>query len=75
MHKIDNTYLTLDKLHRIIYEEVSIELSEDAISKIQSCRSFLDDKTNQNNPIYGINTSIHFMMNHSVKNKGVVWTR
>ena len=66
MHKIDNTYLTLDKLHRIIYEEVSIELSEDAISKIQSCRSFLDDKTNQNNPIYGINTGFGSLCNESI---------
>ena len=66
MHKIDNTYLTLDKLHRIMHEELPIELSEDAILKIQNCRTFLDDKTNQSKPIYGINTGFGSLCNESI---------
>ena len=40
MHKIDNTYLTLEKLHEIVHEQQAIELSQDATKRILDCRSF-----------------------------------
>ena len=43
MHQIDNTYLTLEKLHEIIHEQQPIELSQDATKRILDCRSFLDN--------------------------------
>ena len=42
MHQIDNTYLTLEKLHEIVHEQQAIELSQDATKRILDCRSFLD---------------------------------
>ena len=66
MHKIDNTHLTLDKLHQIVHENQSIVLSEDAIERIQNCREFLDKKSKKNTPIYGINTGFGSLCNESI---------
>ena len=66
MHKIDNTHLTLDKLHQIIHENQSIVLSEDAIERIQNCREFLDKQSKKNTPIYGINTGFGSLCNESI---------
>ena len=40
MYRINNTYLTLEKLHEIIHEQQAIELSQDTIKRILDCRSF-----------------------------------
>ena len=40
MHQIENTYLNLEKLHEIIHEQHTIELSHDATKRILDCRSF-----------------------------------
>lgn len=54
---INSDRLTVSDVDNIISNKLKIKLSEDAVSKIVSCRSFLDKKlASDPNPIYGINT-------------------
>ena len=66
MHQIDNTYLTLEKLHELVHEHHTIELSEDAIKRILHCRSFLDKQSDYRTPIYGVNTGFGSLCNKSI---------
>ena len=66
MYQIDNTYLTLEKLHEIFFKKFTIELSPDAIQRILDCRNYLDEKFNNNVPIYGINTGFGSLCNESI---------
>jgi len=54
-HSISTKTLTLPEVGEIL--NGSIKLSEDAASKITSCRNYLDKKVNESTtPVYGINT-------------------
>ena len=56
-HFISSEVLELSAINTIVFQQKKIELSKDAIDKIEKCRSYLDDKVkNQDQPIYGINT-------------------
>ena len=56
-HFISSEILELSTVNEILFQNKKIELSEDAIRKIEACRNYLDDKIKKEDlPIYGINT-------------------
>ena len=56
-HFISSKVLELSTISDIIFQNKKIELSKEAIEKIEKCRNYLDDKIkHQDQPIYGINT-------------------
>ena len=56
-HYISSDIISIKELNTIITENQRLGLSEEAISKINKCRAYLDDKMkSQSEPIYGINT-------------------
>ncbi len=71
MYKIDNKYLTLEKLHKIVHEQLSVELSIDANKRILDCRSFLDEKYDNSIPIYGVNTGFGSLCNESISHENL----
>jgi len=57
VHHISSKLLTFEDIERIIKENYTLELSEEAKAKITKCRTYLDHKMeNSDEPIYGINT-------------------
>jgi len=65
-HYITSDILNLADIQCIIHEEMPLELSEDAIHKIEACRHYLDEKMESvEKPIYGINTGFGAL--HNVK--------
>mgnify|MGYP000294819903 CR=1 FL=1 len=69
-HNIDSLPLDLSQIQEIISLDKKLALSENAIQKIEKCRSFLDAKTKSiSKPIYGINTGFgpmaQFFGNHN----------
>jgi len=55
--RIDGSPLSLLQIQHFLNEPTTVELSPEAIGKIESCRRFLDEKTKQSeHPIYGVNT-------------------
>ncbi|WP_460219543.1 histidine ammonia-lyase [Psychroserpens sp. MEBiC05023] len=63
-HFISSEILELSTIRDIIFQNKKIELSADAISKIEACRTYLNDKIkNQEKPIYGINTGFGSLCN------------
>ena len=71
MHQIDNTYLTLEKLHEIVHEKQAIELTQDATKRILDCRSFLDEQFDNSTPIYGVNTGFGSLCNESISQENL----
>ena len=66
MHEISNKYLSLKKIHQIIYNNELLVLSKDVIDKIQTCRDYLDSKSKENKAIYGVNTGFGSLCNESI---------
>lgn len=63
-HFISSEILELSTIRDIVFQNKILELSKDAISKIERCRDYLDDKIkNQHKPIYGINTGFGSLCN------------
>lgn len=63
-HFISSEILELSTIRDIIFQNKRIELSNEAIDKIQTCRTYLDDKIeNEDKPIYGINTGFGSLCN------------
>ena len=72
MHFIDHTYLSIKKIHQLVHESDQLQLSENAINKIQTCRDYLDAKTEQNStPIYGINTGFGSLCNEIISKENL----
>jgi histidine ammonia-lyase len=64
VHYIDSTPLDLSKIQEIISLDKKLVLSDAAIGRIQTCRSYLDAKTKSiSKPIYGINTGFGALYN------------
>ena len=64
VHYIDSTPLDLSKIQEIISLDKKLVLSDGAIERIQTCRSYLDVKTKSiSKPIYGINTGFGALYN------------
>jgi len=56
-HKISTTHIHFQDIRNILSGSFKLELSEEALSKIKTCRDYLDNRlTDQTDPIYGINT-------------------
>jgi histidine ammonia-lyase len=63
-HFISSEILELSTIRDIIFQNRKIELSKEAIHKIEKCRNYLDTKIkNQKAPIYGINTGFGSLCN------------
>lgn len=59
--------LTIEDIERIIDENIKLELSEEAIERIQKCRDYLDRKMEINTkPIYGITTGFGGLCDYSI---------
>ncbi len=57
VHQISTQPLSLQEAGNIVFNRTQIELSPEAINKIERCRKYLDDKVaNSRIPVYGINT-------------------
>ncbi len=66
-HHISAEWLTIDRVGRIINENMKIALSEDAKKRIIACREYLDNKMEtQKEPIYGITTGFGSLCNISI---------
>ena len=64
VHYIDSLPLDLSKIQEIISLDKKLALSDTAIQRIQTCRSYLDTKTKSiSQPIYGINTGFGALYN------------
>ncbi len=64
VHKINSKTIDLETIHDIFSNQKILELSDEAIQNIQSCRDYLDDKLkHQDDPIYGINTGFGSLYN------------
>ncbi|ATP58527.1 histidine ammonia-lyase [Pedobacter ginsengisoli] len=68
IHYLGEERLSLPQITKIIAEKHSIELSENAIERIEKCRKYLNDKLNDNDaPIYGINTGFGYLQNVKIE--------
>lgn len=64
VHYISSDKLTFRTVFNILREGYRLELSEEAVQKIQKCRQYLDDKMEiQETPVYGINTGFGSLCN------------
>src|SRR5690606_3135362 len=56
-HQISDKVIDLEMLYHILHSNSRLELSPEAIEKIKTCRTYLDNKIrNSTDPLYGINT-------------------
>ncbi len=66
-HPISSQELKISTIEAILKEEAKIMLSEDAVSRIEKCRKYLDRKMEtQKEPIYGITTGFGSLCNISI---------
>ena len=56
--KITGTDLSIDKLYQVSYQNVQVSLDKGSIAKINKCRKMVEDKIDQGEIMYGINTGI-----------------
>ena len=71
-HYISTETLTFEVLNEIISQDKKIALSEEAISKIEKCRAYLDKKMASNDePIYGINTGFGSLCNVKISTENL----
>ena len=67
VYAIGSGQLTYDLIEKILKENWQLELSKEAIKKIQHCRDYLDKKTNDNTvPIYGVTTGFGSLCNKHI---------
>lgn len=63
-HIISSDALDIVTIYNIFYKNKKLKLSEDSISNIKKCKSYLDDKlANNKKPMYGINTGFGSLYN------------
>lgn len=66
---INNQTISIEEIAQLVKTERSIELGENAIDAINSCRAFLDKKIERSErPIYGINTGFGSLCDTQVGN-------
>ena len=72
IYKISSEEIDIDKLEELIQPGQRIGLSEEAKSKINTCRNYLNRKLKEvKEPIYGINTGFGALYNKSVPEKSL----
>ena len=71
-HYISSSMLTLEEIQQILFEQKTLELSEEAKVNIQKCRDYLDNKMKlHGDPIYGINTGFGSLYNIKISNENL----
>lgn len=66
---IDNAWVTLVELDEILNKNYTLELAEGTRAKIQTCRSYLDEKVAKSERlIYGVNTGFGSLCNTAISN-------
>ena len=71
-YKILSQPLSLKTVHEIISENKQLELSADAIKRIEKCRDYLDEKVKkQKEPIYGVTTGFGSLCNTTISAKEI----
>lgn len=69
-HYISSERLTLARVQEIIDNKMSIALSDDAVSRINKCRNYLNKKMEtQKEPIYGVTTGFGSLCNISISSE------
>lgn len=64
---IGSAPLSIPLIERILLEDMALELSEEAVAKIESARAYLDEKmAGKADPIYGINTGFGSLYNVTI---------
>lgn len=67
LHLISDKRVSLHDLHHVLSGAVTLKLSEEAIQKINHCRTYLDKKLETSSePIYGINTGFGSLYNRNI---------
>ena len=67
VHKISAKELTFKQVNEILTKGYKLELSADAVKRIQKCRDYLDKKMeNPEKPIYGVTTGFGSLCDHSI---------
>lgn len=65
-------HLSLSQLREILDNDVKVELSDEAIKRIERCRKYLDEKIERSDgPIYGVTTGFGSLCNVSVPADGL----
>jgi histidine ammonia-lyase len=68
-HKISSTHIDFSTIEKVLSGDCKLELSEEAVSKINKCRAYLDNRMQtQKEPIYGINTGFGALYNKTISN-------
>ena len=66
-HHISAQWLTIDRIDQILKSEMKLALSDDARSRIQKCRDFLNQKAYEpDKPIYGVTTGFGSLCNITI---------
>ena len=66
-HHISPEFLTIERIGEIIDRNMSLDLSQESIRRIERCRHYLDEKIEHcTEPIYGINTGFGSLCNISI---------
>ncbi len=66
-HQISAEHLTFETIHQIISQDIKLELSADAKTRIEKCRDYLDRKmADIERPVYGITTGFGSLCNITI---------
>ena len=69
-HAISADHLSLQRIQEIVEQNIKLELSESARTKIQFCRDYLDQKMSKEGEVhYGINTGFGSLCNTVISNE------
>lgn len=72
IHYISQDTIDLETISAILEEEKALELAENSIKKIKTCRDYLNEKLkNQDAPIYGINTGFGSLYNVKISKENL----
>lgn len=72
VHLITNKTLDLKTISEVILEGKQLKLSDEAITRIENCRRYLDEKMETHSePIYGINTGFGSLYNVKITSKNL----
>ncbi|MBP7478626.1 MAG: histidine ammonia-lyase [Chitinophagales bacterium] len=64
VHHISSAHLSIDQIEAIICQKATLVLSQESVNKINTCRTYLDEKIPKaEKPIYGVNTGFGSLCN------------
>ena len=72
IHQINNEYLSIQDIQRIVFENYKLELSPESTQNIQKSREYLNQRmSSQQDPIYGINTGFGSLYNVKISTENL----